>query len=195
MKQFIVDRHTAPSTPTLEQVPTERIPTYESLADAEADLTNLAAGQIIATTDEGASELLTTVDAVEAGNIRPVTSNAVYEYLQPEIIADETLTAINATSVRIANHFRIGKLHSMVVAITNASGTNIGTLNPVIVCNDCGYRPKLGTTAIAVNLQNTQNLMAGRVALNTSGNIVLAESIGLTSGSNEIRTTLIWAEE
>ena len=77
MKQFIVNRHTTPNTPTLEQVPTEKIPVYDNLTDAEADLANLAAGQIIATTDQGASELLDTVDTVEAANMHPVTSNAV----------------------------------------------------------------------------------------------------------------------
>ena len=79
MKQFIVDRHTAPLTPTLEQVPTEKIPTYESLTDAESDLTNLNEGQIIATLDDGADELLKTVDTVEDNNMHPVTSNAVAE--------------------------------------------------------------------------------------------------------------------
>lgn len=53
MKQFIVDRHTTPNTPTLEQVPTEKVPIYETLAAAESDLANLDAGQIIATPDTG----------------------------------------------------------------------------------------------------------------------------------------------
>ena len=85
MKQFIVDRHTAPLTPTLEQVPTEKIPTYESLTDAESDLTNLNEGQIIATLDDGADELLKTVDTVEDNNMHPVTSNAVAETCVPII--------------------------------------------------------------------------------------------------------------
>ena len=42
MKQFIVDRHTTPNTPTLEQVPTEKIPVYEDMDAAAADLANLA---------------------------------------------------------------------------------------------------------------------------------------------------------
>lgn len=77
MKQFIVDRHTTPNTPTLEQVPTEKVPIYETLAAAESDLANLNAGQIIATPDTGA-ELANVTDTVQAGNMHAVTSNAVY---------------------------------------------------------------------------------------------------------------------
>ena len=49
MKQLIVDRHTTPGTPTLEEVPTEKVPVYDSVSDAEADFANLEVGQIVAT--------------------------------------------------------------------------------------------------------------------------------------------------
>lgn len=49
MKQLIVDRHTTPGTPTLEEVPTEKVPVYDSVSDAEADFANLEVGQILAT--------------------------------------------------------------------------------------------------------------------------------------------------
>ena len=78
MKQFIVDRHTTPNTPTLEQVPTEKVPVYESLAAAESDLANLTVGQIVATKDTG-DELAQPVDVVESGNLHAVSSNAVAE--------------------------------------------------------------------------------------------------------------------
>jgi len=77
MKQFIVDRHTTPNTPTLEQVPTEKIPVYNDLDAAAADLANLAEGQIVATKDTG-SELSAPVDTVQSGNMHAVTSNAVF---------------------------------------------------------------------------------------------------------------------
>ena len=76
MKQFIVDRHTTPNTPTLEQVPTEKIPVYEDMDAAATDLANLAENQIIATHDTG-SELSAPVDTVQSGNMHAVTSNAV----------------------------------------------------------------------------------------------------------------------
>ena len=78
MKQFIVDRHTTPNTPTLVQVPTEKIPVYDDLDAAAADLANLSAGQIVATKDTG-TELSQPVDVVESGNLHAVTSNAVAE--------------------------------------------------------------------------------------------------------------------
>jgi hypothetical protein len=80
MKQFIVDRHTTPNTPTLEQVPTEKIPIYENRAAVEADLANLSVGQIVATADSG-DELAHPVDVVEEDNLHAVTSNAVAESL------------------------------------------------------------------------------------------------------------------
>lgn len=80
MKQFIVDRHTTPNTPTLEQVPTEKIPIYENRAAVTADLANLSVGQIVATKDTG-DELAQPVDVVEEGNLHAVTSNAVAESL------------------------------------------------------------------------------------------------------------------
>ena len=80
MKQFILDRHTVPGTPSLEQVPTEKIPVYETKTAAENDIANLEVGQIIATKDEG-NELSNPVDVVEDGNMHAVTSNAVADGL------------------------------------------------------------------------------------------------------------------
>lgn len=79
MKQFIVDRHTS-TTPKMDEVPNEKIPIYNSLADAEADLANLEEGQIVATKDTG-TELSQPVDVVEDENLHAVTSNAVAESL------------------------------------------------------------------------------------------------------------------
>lgn len=92
MKQFIVDRHTTPNTPTLEQVPTEKIPVYDDIDAAAADLANLAENQIIATHDTG-SELSAPVDTVQSGNMHAVTSNAVFlasspNYANKQLIFD-----------------------------------------------------------------------------------------------------------
>jgi len=77
MKQFIVDRHTS-TTPKMDEVPNEKIPIYNSLADVESDLANLEAGQIVATKDAG-GELSQPVDVVEEGNMHAVSSNAVFK--------------------------------------------------------------------------------------------------------------------
>lgn len=58
----------------------EKIPVYETIDAASADLANLEVGQIIATNDTG-SELSTPVDVVEDGNMKAVTSNAVADGL------------------------------------------------------------------------------------------------------------------
>ena len=84
MKQFIVDRHTTPSTPSMDEVPNEKIPIYDNLADVESDLANLEAGQIVATKDTG-DELSQPVDVVEEGNLHAVSSNAVADILFGDI--------------------------------------------------------------------------------------------------------------
>ena len=61
MKQFIVDRHTTPNTPTLEQVPTEKIPLYPTEQDLLDDLANLEVGQIVGVIDPAESELIGTL--------------------------------------------------------------------------------------------------------------------------------------
>lgn len=63
---------------TLSEIESDKIPIYDSITDAEADLSNLTEGQIGATKDEG-SELSAPVDVVESGNLHAVSSNAVAE--------------------------------------------------------------------------------------------------------------------
>ena len=65
---------------TLSEIETDKIPVYDSVTDAEADLANLAENQIIATHDTG-SELSAPVDTVQSGNMHAVTSNAVAKSL------------------------------------------------------------------------------------------------------------------
>ena len=88
MKQFIVDRETTPGTPALDPVAIPKVPVYDTLADAEADLANLAEGQMIATEDTGA-ELSHPVDVIEADNMHAVTSNAVAEKMKVEDISTQ----------------------------------------------------------------------------------------------------------
>lgn len=64
---------------TLDAIQNEKVPVYNTRADAEADLANIEEGGIVATKDTGASEKV--VDVVEDGNMNPVTSNGVYDAL------------------------------------------------------------------------------------------------------------------
>ena len=61
---------------TLSPIQNEKIPVYASVADAEADLSNLSENQIVATKDSG-DELAQPVDVIQSGNMHAVTSNAV----------------------------------------------------------------------------------------------------------------------
>lgn len=54
MKQYILDR-SDPLNPVLEQAPNETVPVYESLLDAEDDLSNLEEGTFIATKEDDAT--------------------------------------------------------------------------------------------------------------------------------------------
>ena len=74
------------STQTIESIENNKIPVYETKTAAEADLSNLEVGQIIATKDEG-NELSNPVDVVQDGNMHAVTSNAVAERLKWTLLA------------------------------------------------------------------------------------------------------------
>ncbi len=63
---------------TLSEIETDKIPVYNSVVDAEADLANLEEGRLGATKDTG-DELSAPVDTVQSGNMHAVTSNAVAE--------------------------------------------------------------------------------------------------------------------
>ena len=63
---------------TLSEIESDKMPIYDSVADAESDLANLEEGQIVATKDTG-TELSQPVDTVQSGNLHAVTSNAVAE--------------------------------------------------------------------------------------------------------------------
>jgi hypothetical protein len=66
------------SQQTLSEIESDKMPIYNTMADAEADLANLEEGQLVAIEDTG-DELSQPVDTVEAGNLHAVTSNAVAE--------------------------------------------------------------------------------------------------------------------
>lgn len=54
MQSFILDRHTDPNNPTMKVTQDDKIPVYDSVADAQADLANIEEGAIVATKDTGA---------------------------------------------------------------------------------------------------------------------------------------------
>lgn len=88
---------------TLSEIESEKIPVYDSETDLDADLANLADGQIVATKDTG-SELSAPVDTVQSGNMHAVTSNAVAEVTNncriKTVTIDGTTNAVGTLDVR-----------------------------------------------------------------------------------------------
>lgn len=79
MKQFIVNRHTTPSTPTLEEVPNEKIRVFANETAMDAALSSLDEDEIVATEDGAESS---TRIGNPLGTILAIHSNAVpYGYL------------------------------------------------------------------------------------------------------------------
>lgn len=79
MKQFIVNRHTTPATPTLEEVPNEKIRVFANETAIDAALSSLDEDEIVATEDGAESS---TRIGNPLGTILAIHSNAVpYGYL------------------------------------------------------------------------------------------------------------------
>lgn len=110
---------------TLHSAQNEKVPIYESIADVEADLANLAEGQIVATPDTG-DELSQPVDTIESGNLHAVTSNAVAEYAKNMIanaVIDNTKFALGAVNTNVKANY-----NGLLYAIFSKSATNAVSL-------------------------------------------------------------------
>ena len=81
MKQLVVDRRG--TTPTLEEVPNEKIKIYDDKTSAEADLSNIEENEIIATKAGESEGVVEVVDTVEEDNPNAVSSGAVFDYAEP----------------------------------------------------------------------------------------------------------------
>ena len=108
---------------TTEPIENNKIPVYETKAAAEADITNLSDGQIIATKDEG-NENAKPVDVVESGNMHAVTSNAVAEIAGSKVgfLLGKSTDIIEAFSqVGIPNEFYAKTIKMFCDTIANYS--------------------------------------------------------------------------
>ena len=170
MKQFILDRHTVPGAPSLEQVPTEKIPIYETKAAAEADIANLSDGQIIGTKDEG-NDLSNPVDVVEKGNMHAVTSNAVFAYvnnvevINPTINTDSRYDVIEIKVIKTGNLVTITGIitvNSQLESVTIATGLPIPLITKLVEYDNYIYLyGQKGTNADgqAVKIDKNGNLL------------------------------------
>lgn len=87
MKQFIVNRHTTPSTPALDEVPNEKIRVFANETALDAALSSLDEDEIVATEDGAESS---TRIGNPLGSFILIYGNAVpYGYLPMETVFDE----------------------------------------------------------------------------------------------------------
>lgn len=88
------------------------------------------------------------VDAIENGNLNPVTSNAVYDYFNPTS-TNVTITVPGVSNVPQAVLVKTGKVVQMIFQYNNSDEfpcstdgwTTIGTV-------PTGYRPKYGSSGL-----------------------------------------------
>lgn len=123
---------------TLSPIETDKIPVYDSVTDAEADLANLAENQIIATHDTG-SELSAPVDTVQSGNMHAVTSNAVAEMFSAPLSNDFEISFSNQTANYTGIlYVTIVKQNTTTVEIKEDNnrilGTDLGVTDAKVSC-------------------------------------------------------------
>ena len=175
MKQFILDRHTAPGTPSLEQVPTEKIPVYETKTAAENDLSNLEVGQIIATKDEG-NELSNPVDVVQDGNMHAITSNAVADVI-----------SYSTDEVKTGGKWIDGKpIYKKTIycgALPNTTYKNVNhNITNLDIIIDCYGEARGGTARIV--LPNASAIPANAIEVYLDGEYVVIQTGNDRSGYN-----------
>lgn len=152
MKQFIVNRHTTPSTPTLDEVPNEKIRTFKSETALDAALSSLDEDEIVATEDGAESS---TRIGNPLGTILAIHSNAVpYGYLPCNGVAfDEhqypalyallgdnhtpveghTLDWDNAESITLSTSDYVVQKNGWLVGYYQGGGQEKITVNGVVV--------------------------------------------------------------
>lgn len=129
---------------SLSEIESERIPVYQTVADAEADLANLEEGQIVMTPDEGAEELLHPVAVVEKDNTHAVQSGAVYSSQQPDWSNAQAISTADLYA-----GYEIPANGLVVGSFCGNSGSGTLSVNNVVVGN---YYKSSSSTNIEVTL-------------------------------------------
>jgi hypothetical protein len=137
MKSYVTSGTGSQQTLTGSQ--DEKVAIYQTLADAEADLANLKAGQIVATPDTG-DENAQPVDAVTDGDMHAVTSNAVFD----------TYAVISASSTVITGK-PISQRSVIKIMFTSAISGSDTTTAMSISYNGTSYPVKVGKNGSLAN--------------------------------------------
>ena len=207
MKQYVT--HGTGSAQTLSEVQNTNVVVYDTKADAEADLSNLSEGQIVATKDSG-DELAQPVDTIASGNMHAVTSNAVANSnaMPVDQVALNNLHSVTSNAVAQAfgawqtvltfdpnNYVECKQMYNDKILHFHFSGYTIQGLiiGTFIGTIPADYRPADTVRfLIDVDLYNAEGYQSGRIPLNvdyrTDGNLYLYpiiqnQATGQLSGS------------
>lgn len=166
------------------------MPVYDTLAEAEADLTNLDVGQIIAYEEGGDG----TVDVVQSGDMRAVTSNAVAQAmgtsLDDENIVDITSQVTKYLGVTLVQAKR---KNNLVYLFINGEYTGQPTTSSqnFIAGLPSKYRPSFDQSGFSLcGYNSSQKTVLGRGGINTNGNITLGETAW--NNGTQIRSCFIY---
>ena len=132
------------------------------------------------------------VDEVALNNMHSVTSNAVYKKMNDitEITTEEIGFVYNSgysANVTSINGVKQGSLLMVNFAIAGISGSFIGTTTTAPI-GKWNIRP-LNNCSFLLYDYNTGNPF--RIVFDPDGNVYIGESMGITSGSNQIRGNVI----
>ena len=143
MKSYVTSGTGSQQTLTGSQ--DEKVAVYQTLADAEADLANLEAGQIVATPDTG-DEYAQPVDVIQAGNMHAVTSNAVAT--SNAMPVDEvTLNNVHSVTSNAVAQALMEKLNQGV-KFGNDNSTSTITLGAGMYMFLCNFHPLVNQTGL-----------------------------------------------
>lgn len=185
MKQLVVDRRG--QTPTLEEVPNEKIKIYDSKADADLDLANIEENEIIATKAGESEGVVEVVDTVEEDNPNAVSSGAVFDYVKG-VDYDLSITGsqISSGSVKAT---KIGRMVFLSwIDIVTATSVNDGGNRTIITNLPDELKPLYKTAGISADgFANYK----GRVDASTSYGFVIYNQSGAAT-TNLGRGTIVY---
>lgn len=134
------------------------------------------------------------VDTVADGNMNPITSNAVADaqkiVLDPLTLTYTMKSGYTAQSIFIdIQNIGFGDLRVIQIGIVNIAGNGIGTTGTTEIANT-NLRPK--QQCFAISFEYTMGKPC-RLSIKPDGTLVVMESPGIQSGSNNIFGVFIMA--
>lgn len=149
---------------TLTPIINEKVPIYDTIADAESDLANLEVGQIVKTKDAGLVANLNPIDEVKQGVFLPPTSNAVAKSLSYSTTEQKTggKIVINGVEKDIyrkvidTNAFTLGTIYATNVDRIVNQGGSIRESSGVW----CAFPRSFSTTELQFRVDTSHNLIA-----------------------------------